>query len=93
MKLLVTKGQEAGVLTYAEVATALAEVELDEGDVEDLHTYLERAEIELVEDVDPAAVPPQAQEERALDGKGRRRKQKAQIELKPDMTTDSLRSS
>ncbi len=90
VKLLVTKGHESGVLTYAEVATALAEVELDEGDVEDLHSYLERAEIELVEDVDPAAVPPQPQEERALDGKGRRRKQKTQIELKPDMTTDSL---
>ena len=89
VKVLVTKGQQAGVLTYTEVATALAEVELEEGDVEDLHQYLEKAEIELVEDVDPAAGPPQ-QEERAPDGKGRRRRQKAQIELKPDMTTDSL---
>jgi RNA polymerase primary sigma factor len=88
VKVLVTKGQQAGVLTYTEVATALAEVELEEGDVEDLHQFLEKAEIELVEDVDPAAGPPQ-QEERAPD-KGRRRRQKPQIELKPDMTTDSL---
>ncbi len=87
VKLLVTKGQEAGVLTYAEVATALSEVELEEGDVEDLHSYLEKAEIELVEDVDPAV---SQQEERAVDGRSRRRKPKAQIELKPDMTTDSL---
>ena len=32
VKLLVVKGQATGVLTYAEVATALAEVELDETD-------------------------------------------------------------
>ena len=54
VKLLVTKGQQTGVLTYAEVSTALTEVEFDESDVEDLHAYLEKAEIELVEEVDPA---------------------------------------
>src|SRR5215204_5680069 len=89
VKLLVTKGQTNGVLTYAEVATALAEVDLDEGDVEDLHVFLEKSEIELVEDVDPALNAVQV--ERAVDVKGRRRaRQKAQIDLKPDMTTDSL---
>src|SRR5215208_5247203 len=50
VKLLVVKGQATGVLTYAEVATALAEVELDEGDIEELHGYFEKSEIELVED-------------------------------------------
>ena len=54
VKLLLTKGQQAGVLTYGEVATALAEVELDEGDIEDLHAHLEKSEIELVEEIDPA---------------------------------------
>src|SRR5436190_6444765 len=49
VKLLITKGQANGVLTYAEVATALAEVDLDESDIEDLHGFLERSEIELVE--------------------------------------------
>src|SRR5947209_4723916 len=88
VKLLVTKGTQTGVLTYAEVATALAEVDLDEADIEDLHQFLEKAEIELVEDLDPA-LSGAAQEERAVDGK-RRRKPKAQIDLKPDMTTDSL---
>src|SRR5919198_817038 len=87
VKLLVTKGAQTGVLTYTEVATALAEIDLDETDIEDLHQFLEKSEIELVEDVDPALS--QAQEERAVDPKGRRRK-KAQIDLKPDMTTDSL---
>ena len=75
VKLLVTKGTQTGVLTYAEVATALAEVDLDETDIEDLHQFLEKSEIELVEDVDPALAA--GQEERAVDGKGRRRKVKA----------------
>src|SRR3712207_3484354 len=87
VKLLLAKGQQTGVLTYAEVATALAEVDLDEGDVEELHGYLEKSEIELVED-DPMLAKPEG-EERAVDRKDRRRK-KATIDLKPDMTTDSL---
>jgi len=85
VKLLLTKGQTAGVLTYAEVATALAEVELDEGDIEELHGFIEKSEIELVEDVDPALRA--NQEERAVDRRSRRKKA---IDLKPDMTTDSL---
>ena len=58
VRLLVAKGRQTGVLTYAEVATALAEVEVDEGDIEELHGYLEKSEIELVED-DPTAAEPQ----------------------------------
>jgi RNA polymerase primary sigma factor len=85
VRLLVAKGKQTGVLTYTEVATALAEVELDEGDVEELHGYLEKSEIELVED-DPTAAEPQV--ERAVDRRSRRKK--AAIDLKPDMTTDSL---
>src|SRR3954464_15983707 len=87
VKLLVTKGTQTGVLTFTEVATALSEVDLDESDIEDLHQFLEKSEIELVEDVDPAIN--QAQYELPVDPKGRRRK-KAQIDLKTDMTTDSL---
>ncbi len=90
VKLLIVKGQQAGVLTYAEVSVALAEVEFDEADVEELHTFLEKSEIELVEDVDPALRAGAAQEERAVDRKSRRRKAKPTIDLKPDMTTDSL---
>src|SRR5436853_5288454 len=88
VKLLVAKGQEAGLLTFGQVATALAEVELEEGDIEEIHLVLERAEIELVEDDHPfataaaAAVPPP-------DTKARARK-RPQLDLRPDMTTDSL---
>src|SRR5215211_1713467 len=85
VRLLVAKGRQTGVLTYAEVATALAEVELEEGDVEELHVYFEKSEIELVED-DPTVL--QAEVERAVDRRSRRKK--AAIDLKPDMTTDSL---
>src|SRR5688572_12222590 len=66
VKLLVVKGQATGVLTYAEVALALAEVELVEGD--------------------PTHSAPEV--ERAVDRRSRRKK--ATIDLKPDMTTDSL---
>src|SRR4051794_41531252 len=45
VKLLVTKGTATGVLTYAEIAFALAEVDLDESDIEDLHGFLEKSEL------------------------------------------------
>src|SRR5919204_530356 len=45
VKLLMAKGQQTGVLTYAEVATALAEVELDEGEV-DLAKRIERGDLD-----------------------------------------------
>src|ERR671938_612314 len=87
VKALVLKGQQVGVLTFAEIAGAVAEMDLDETDVEELHAYLERSEIELVEEIDPALAA--AQEDRAPDNRGRR-KAKTAIDLKPDMTTDSL---
>ena len=87
VKGLLLRGQQVGVLTFAEVSKAVAEIDLDEADVEELHGFLEKAEIELVEEIDPAHAA--AQEERAPDKRGRR-KAKATIDLKPDMTTDSL---
>ena len=87
VKGLLLKGQQVGVLTFAEVASAVSEIDLDETDVEELHAYLERSEIELVEEVDPAIEA--AQEDRAPDKRGRR-KAKTTLDLKPDMTTDSL---
>ncbi len=54
VKGLVTKGQQFGVLTFGDVASAVSEVDLDESDVEDLYGHIERQGIELVEDVDPA---------------------------------------
>src|SRR5437588_330035 len=87
IKGLMNRGQALGVLTYSEVAGAVAELDLDEADVEELHGFIERAEIELVEEVDPAQAA--ADVERAPDKRGRR-KPKTTLDLKPDMTTDSL---
>src|SRR5450755_3380915 len=54
VKGLVARGQRVGVLTYAEIETATAELSLDETDVEELQGLLECCEIELVEEIDPA---------------------------------------
>jgi RNA polymerase primary sigma factor len=87
VKGLLARGLQVGVLTYAEIARAVSELDLDEADIEELHGWLERAEIELVEEVDPALAA--AEVERAPDQRTRR-KPKAALDLKPDMSTDSL---
>jgi RNA polymerase primary sigma factor len=87
IKGLVDRGHQLGVLTYAEVSQAVSELDLDEADVEELHGSLERAEIELVEELDPALAV--AELERAPEKRGRR-KPKPTLDLTPDMTTDSL---
>ncbi len=84
VKGLIARGLQVGVLTYAEIETATAELDLDETDVEELHGFLERAEIELVEDLDPVLGV-----ERAPDKRGRR-KPETPLDLELDMTTDSL---
>src|ERR1035441_8176248 len=88
VKGLINRGQQIGVLTYAEIATATGELSLDQTDVEELHGFLEQADIELVEEIDPAAAASLGIE-RAPDKRGRR-KAKTALDLKPDMTTDSL---
>src|ERR671916_58929 len=88
VKVLLQKGQQVGVLSFGEVATAVSEVDVDEGDIEELYGHIERNGIELVEDRDPAQAPsPDAPP--AEGRRGRRRRQTA-LDLKPDMTTDSL---
>src|SRR5450755_1928825 len=88
VKGLINRGQQIGVLTYAEIATATGELGLDQTDIEELHGFLERADIELVEEIDPAAAA-SLSIERAPDKRGRRRPKTA-LDLKADMTTDSL---
>jgi RNA polymerase primary sigma factor len=88
VKNLLARGQELGVLTFAEVQLALAEQDVDESDVEELHSFIEAREIELVEEIDPAQTAAN-QVERAPD-KRRQRKAKTADIFRPDMTTDSL---
>ena len=77
IKGLVARGTQVGVLTYAEIATAVSELDLDESDVEELHGFFEKSEIELVEEIDPAAAASK-EVERAPD-KRQRRKSKATL--------------
>src|SRR5450755_1035479 len=88
VKGLLAKGQQVGVLSYAEITKAMSELDLDESDVEELHGFFEKSEIELVEEIDPA-IAAASLVERAPDKRGRR-KAKTALDLKPDMTTDSL---
>ncbi len=88
VKGLIAKGQRVGVLTYAEIAAATARLDVDEADVEELHGFFERSEIELVEDIDPATAV--ANEVARAPDKCGRRKAKVPLDLKPDVTTDSL---
>ena len=85
VKGLLERGRQVGVLTYAEIAGAVSELDLDEGEVEDLYGFFERVEIELVEEIDPALAA--AEVERAP---AKRTRRKASLDLKADMTTDSL---
>src|SRR5437763_6385612 len=86
VKGLITRGQQVGGLTHAEIGTATAELGLDETDVEELHGLFERSEIELVEEIDPATAA-SLNIERAPEKRTRRR---APLDLKPEGTTDAL---
>src|SRR6266540_935469 len=50
IETLIANGRRLGVLTYAELAQAVSEFDLDEADVEQLHRLLEKQGIELVEE-------------------------------------------
>jgi RNA polymerase primary sigma factor len=83
---LIARGQQVGVLTYAEIAIATAELALDEADLEELYGFLERCEIELGEEIEPAAAATM-NIEREPEKRARR---KAAVKLRPDGTTDAL---
>jgi RNA polymerase primary sigma factor len=83
---LIARGLQAGVLTYGEIASATAELGLEESELEELHGVIEQCEIELVEEIDPAA-------ERSLileRAPTMRPRRKAALNLEPEGTTDGL---
>ena len=79
IKTLVARGAQTGVLSHADLASATAELDIDDSDREELAKWIEGQEIELIEE-DPGAPPAAA--ERAPDKRGRRRA-KASIDLRP----------
>jgi RNA polymerase primary sigma factor len=86
VKGLIARGLQVGMLTYAEIATATAELGLDETDVEELHGLFERCEIELIEEIDLATTA-SLNIERAPEKPTPR---KAPLDLEPGGTTDGL---
>jgi RNA polymerase primary sigma factor len=86
VKGLITRGQQVGVLTHAEIATTAAELGLDETDVEELHGLFERCDIELVEEIDPATAAALKIERATEKGTHAR----VPVDLRPDGTTDGL---
>ena len=84
---LIARGELVGTLTHAEIATATAELEFDESDVEELHGFLERAEIEVVEATDPALAAIELEGAPVTRGRRRRR---VPPDLEPETTTDAL---
>jgi RNA polymerase primary sigma factor len=86
IKGLLARGLQIGVLTHAEIASATADLGLEDTDFEELHGILERCEIELVEEIDPATAESLIIE-RAPEKRTRR---KAALNLEPEGTTDGL---
>jgi len=87
VKGLIARGRQVGLLTYAEIVEATAELDLDDTHLEALHAILERCEIELVQEIDPTTTI-SLSVERAPDKRVRRT---TSLDLQPDMTTDALR--
>src|SRR5690242_10385112 len=83
---LIARGLQIGVLTQAEIASATAELGLDDTDVEELHGIFERCEIELVDEMDPAAADSLTIER----SPAKRTRRKAALNLAPEGTTDGL---
>jgi RNA polymerase primary sigma factor len=85
IRALIASGRHLGGLTYGEVATAVAELDLDETDIEELHSFLEGCEIELVDDAAPQQAAPATRRDQAHAGKPT-----TPLDLTPGTTTDSL---
>jgi RNA polymerase primary sigma factor len=86
VRSLIVRGQQVGVLTYAEIAIATAELALAETDLEELYGLLERCEIELVEEIDPATAASMNIEHEPE----KRARRTAAVTLIPDGATDGL---
>ena len=86
VKALIAHGLQVGVITGAEIATAAAELGLEDTDVEELRDLFEDCEIELVDEIDPDT-PASLIIERASEKRTRR---SAPLDLKPEVSTDGL---
>jgi RNA polymerase primary sigma factor len=86
VKGLIARGRALGVLTFAEIGTATAELELEETDAEELLGLFEARDIELVEEVDAATLLSPKIER----GPEKRSRPKSRADREPEGTTDAL---
>ncbi len=86
VKGLIARGLHLGVLTDTEIATATAELSLEDADVEELRAVFARYDIELIEGADPVTTADAGLERTG----GRRTRRKASPHLEPEGTTDGL---
>jgi RNA polymerase primary sigma factor len=89
IKRLMDRGRRLGVVTYADLDRVIAELDLDEPDVETLHDLLDSAQIELEDEFDQARAVAAEPEYGAGNDQGRPGRRIA-LDLRPDSTTDSL---
>lgn len=80
VKNLLVKGKSLGVLSYSEVADAVSKLEIDEAEIENLYSYLEQADIELIDKAEQVNVHQETQK-RVAD---------PALAAKAEITTDSL---
>ncbi len=91
LRALIAEGQDRGVLTFEQIATALEEVEVTKEQVLELHAHLVEQGIEVITgDGKPAPVS-RIEAEAARGDKGSEASRKAEIDLTVEPSLDSLR--
>ena len=70
LRPLITEGQERGVLTFTQIASALEEIEVTKEQVLELHAYLEDQGIDVVGEDGRPAISEGGRFERSSDSSG-----------------------
>ncbi len=93
LRPLIAEGQEKGVLSFAQIASSLEEIEVTKEQVSELHAYLEDQGIDVVGDDGRPAVSEAGRFERAAQAgeKARDAPRKPELDLTVEPSLDSLR--
>jgi RNA polymerase primary sigma factor len=92
LRPLIAEGQDRGVLTFAQIASALEEIEITKEQVSELHSYLEDQGIDVVGDDGKPAVSEAGRFERSEPAdKTSDAPRKPEVDLTVEPSLDSLR--
>jgi RNA polymerase primary sigma factor len=93
LRPLIAEGQERGVLTFGQIASALEEIEVTKEQVSELHAFLEEQGIDVVGEDGRPAISEGGRFERAEAGadKTREAPRKPEVDLTVEPSLDSLR--